>query len=485
MNNKRKGNSIIDWIWDFFSSLKVGMTIVGLLAVGSAIGTIYPQTNAIPSPNPDVYYLQKYGELGDLYHRMGLTDAFNSWWYLTLVLLLAISLVIVSIDRGVPLYKSLKNQPVARKVIGIKADRLYTSKEGGEEELDRMAEALKKRRYKVRREAGALLAEKGRFPRFGPYVLHAGLIIIILGVFSRLIPGWYYDDMVWLKEGERKEVSELGFSVENKGFVLEYYDEARTRAKKFETDVAVYEGDKQTDAAHLIVNKPLKYEGTYIFQNSFDPTPMFKNGTIELVEKNTGKSLGTFDLDFNNPQAEYKVGEHTLTMVNYFPDIRVDLEKQDIYTNSTDPYNPGIQFDIMGPGLEKPSRQWMMPMAPFVERMLGKEYLFELRFKEVDLFNMTGLLVHRDFGVPIVYTGTAIVLWGLVLCYYFQHRRIWARLEEGVLHVGANTNKNWLGMRTEFNKTLTPLGYEPAVLKSKAKKQQAQQTESAETETAT
>ncbi|HEU4964543.1 MAG TPA: cytochrome c biogenesis protein ResB, partial [Bacilli bacterium] len=177
-----------------------------------------------------------------------------------------------------------------------------------------------------------------------------------------------------------------------------------------------------------------------------------------------------FNLDFNHPQPSYQVGDYTLTMVNYFPDIRVDLEKKEIYTNSTDPYNPGVQFDIQGPGMDKPSRQWMMPMAPFVEQMLGKDYVFQLKFQDVDLFHMTGLLVHRDLGVPIVYTGCALVLFGLVLCYYFQHRRIWARLENGVLHVGANTNKNWLGMRNEFNKTLTANGFESAVLKPKLKK---------------
>ena len=464
--------TIFDHVWDFFASVKVGITIIVLIAIGSVLGTIYPQTNAIPSPNPEYYYMDTYGKLGDLYYRLGLADTFTSWWFLVLVLMMAISLIIVSIDRGVPLYRSLKNQPVARKVIAIRSDRLYANKEGASEaDLTALGESLKKHRYKIRQENGALLAEKGRFPRFGAYIIHLGLIIIILGVFSRLIPGWYYTDMVWLKEGERKDIPEVGFSVQNNGFELEYYPDS-DRVKKYETDAVVYELGSNEPAAkkHLIVNDPLNFKNTLIFQNSFDPNPMFKSAKMELIEKATNKSLGTFEIDFNDPTAEYKVGDFKLKMINYFPDIQIDKDKG-VFTKSRDPYNPGIMFEITGPGYEEPSKQWMLPMAPFVEQMLGQEYKFTLKFvpDSLQLFHMTGLRLEKDLGVPIVYFGLAVVLWGLVLVFYFQHRRVWARLEEGVLHIGGNANKNWLGMTKEFNRALAPLDIEPAELKSKGK----------------
>lgn len=473
MQNGKK-RSVFDAIWEFFASVKVGITIILLLAIGSVLGTVYPQVNAIPSPNPQFYYMDTYGKLGDFYYRIGLADTFNTWWYLTLVLMLAISLIIVSIDRGVPLYKSLKNQPVARKVIAIQSDRLYTkADEADEAKLNDLAEQLKKRRYKLRQENGALLAEKGRLPRFGAYVIHLGLIIIILGVFSRLIPGWYYTDMIWLKQGEKKAVGNLGFEVMNNGFTLEFYDQDQTRVKKFETDAVVLQGGKEVAKKHLLVNDYLTFDHANIYQNSYDPQPMFKTGTIELIDTKTNQSLGTFNLDFNEPQREYKVGAYTLTMANYFPDIKIDPDKG-VFTNSRDPYNPGIQFDITGPDLTEPARQWMMPLAgPFVKQMLGKDYRFDLVFKDVDLFHMTGLKVEKDLGWWwIVFPGLIITLYGLVLVFYFQHRRVWARLEEGVLHVGANTNKNWLGMTNEMKRVLEPIGIDPMLLKRKEEPKQ-------------
>lgn len=464
---QKQQKNVFDTIWDFFASLKVGIGIIVLLALGSIIGTIYPQTNAIPSPNPDAYYLEKYGKFADLYHRLGFTDTFNSWWYLTLAMALAVSLVIVSIDRGVPLYKSLKNQPVARKVLSIRTDRLYAKHEQAKEaDLDTLAAALKKSRYKVRREQGALLAEKGRLPRFGAYIIHLGLIIIIAGVLTRLIPGWYHTEMVWLKQGERKEVAEVGFALQNQGFSLEFYDKEMTRPKKYETDIAVFEGEELKASKHLLVNDYLLYNNTYIFQNSYDPNAMFKSIDVDLVDRKTEQTLGHFKIDFMNIQKEYKAGEYTLKMVNYYPDLRVD-EANGAYTVSTDPYSPGMRFDITGPGLEKPSNQWFLPMAPFMADVLNKDYPFLLKSTAGETYNMTGILLQKDLGVPIVYTGCAIVMWGLVLCFYFQHRRIWARLEDDVLHIGANTNKHWVGMNKELNKSLTGLGWEAPIYKPK------------------
>ena len=44
---------------------------------------------------------------------------------------------------------------------------------------------LKKRNYNVKVEDGNVLAEKGRFSRWGPYVNHIGLIIFLFGAMLR------------------------------------------------------------------------------------------------------------------------------------------------------------------------------------------------------------------------------------------------------------------------------------------------------------
>src|SRR5699024_8366787 len=54
--------TVIDKIWNMFSSVKVGVTLIVLVFIASAIGTIFPQADFIP-PNldPAVYYEDQYG----------------------------------------------------------------------------------------------------------------------------------------------------------------------------------------------------------------------------------------------------------------------------------------------------------------------------------------------------------------------------------------------------------------------------------------
>ena len=86
--------------------------------------------------------------------------------------MIGVSLVVCSLDRVIPLYKGLKNQRVEKSTSFIERQRIAVSKEIQAEEkeewLKKWQEVLSKHRYHVRRENDSLLAEKGRFSRWGP-----------------------------------------------------------------------------------------------------------------------------------------------------------------------------------------------------------------------------------------------------------------------------------------------------------------------------
>ena len=102
--------TIIDKIWSFFSSVKVGVWLI-VITLASAIGTIFPQEMYItPGIAPAEYYKQEYGFLGQLYYQLGFNNLYGSWWYMILIASIGISLVICSLDRVIPLYKALKSK---------------------------------------------------------------------------------------------------------------------------------------------------------------------------------------------------------------------------------------------------------------------------------------------------------------------------------------------------------------------------------------
>src|SRR5699024_9420307 len=129
-----------------------------------------------------------------------------------------------------------------------------------EEEKERLIQNIKKQRYKIFIENGNILAEKNRFSRWGPYVNHIGLIIILFAAILRMTPIFFLDDYVWVREGEQKVIPSTNgqYYIENKQFILETYEgeeaekfaAALERAgevhKNYQTDVIIYEDQGDT-----------------------------------------------------------------------------------------------------------------------------------------------------------------------------------------------------------------------------------------------
>jgi cytochrome c biogenesis protein len=61
-------------------------------------------------------------------------------------------------------------------------------------------------------------------------------------------------------------------------------------------------------------------------------------------------------------------------------------------------------------------------------------------------------------AMPYIWFGAAVSMIGLIMGFYWQHRRIWLRVEGARLMLGAHTNKNWFGIRKEVADALGKTG---------------------------
>src|SRR5690625_3991899 len=96
IRSKTRNKSIVDKIWNFFSSIKVGVTLIAIALVASALGTIYPQQIYIPNNNePSAYDEQEYGITGRIYYQLGFHELYSSWWYMIIIAMIGISIFIV------------------------------------------------------------------------------------------------------------------------------------------------------------------------------------------------------------------------------------------------------------------------------------------------------------------------------------------------------------------------------------------------------
>ena len=477
IRSKTYNKSIIDKIWNFFSSVKVGVSLIIITLIASALGTIFPQEFYVQVATQEekaLYYKQNYGVFGELYYNLGLSDLYSSWWYQILVGLLGISIIVASLDRGIPLYKSLKNQRVKRHESFIKRQRIVAhgpvTEGDSSKTLDLIEEKMKSLRYKVRRDGNALLAEKNRFARSGPYINHLGLIIFLLGVMLRFLPGFHVDESMWIREGEVRAIPGMdGYFLENKQFILETYDNDPTRAqieqgvaaiaKNYQTDVKLYKqaegavlGD--TENMELVkeysirVNHPLKYDGYAIYQMDYRLNEL-KSMTFELTHKQSGESLGSMKIDLTNPEKEYDLGENTkVQILDYYPDFS-GLKDGVPQTKSQYPNNPAFVFKMMTPDKPEGEVSFVSIGASPIE---AGENEYKMTFKGVETRNVSGLTIRKDVTIPILIIGGVIFLLGLAIGSYWNHRRLWVQqLEDGKIMLAAHTNKNWFSMKKDLD----------------------------------
>jgi len=490
--SQKKNPHLIDRIWNFFSSVKIAVWLIVITLLASALGTIYKQeTQFVNFDDPD-YYRRTYGWTGELYYRLGLSNTYESWWFMTLLVMIGTSLVVCSLDRVLPLYRALSKQQIRKHVQFLTRQKVVYSSPIEDNSVDwtkRFGQELAKKRYRIHQDGDALLAEKNRFSRWGPYINHIGLIIFLLAVLAGSIPSLKLDEYIGVKVGDTVRVPNTNFYVKNEAFVIEYYEDdelpdklkGTDRVKKYETVATLYECTDNCAATvgepelrelkqhDIIVNDPLVHEGYNIYQTGFDNTMRLSQVSPMLVDRTTGESYGPFELSIANPASSYEVGPFKLTLLTRFLDFT--LQDGQPANKSRDANAPAFLFQIEGPGLTEGGDKFIyFPIARDRDRF-GQDLLnqslsehasrigFELNGMESLEFEgaVSFLNVRLNRAMPFVWIGAAISMIGLIMGFYWQHRRVWLRIDNGILTLGAYTNKNWYGMRGDVASALSRL----------------------------
>lgn len=480
--------SIVDKVWSFFSSVKVGVWLIVVALVASAMGTIFPQEMYIPieaeSRNPAVFYEDWYGLPGKIFYQLGFHELYSSWWYMILISLIGISLVICSIDRVVPLHRALKMQKPKRHETFLNRQRLYSeSKNISIEERKQVIQSLKRQRYKVLDEEGHILAEKGRFSRWGPYVNHIGLIIILIASLLRMTPWLFLDDYVWVREGQRIVIpgTDGEYYIENKEFILETHDDERFKdaidrvggnvPSNFQTNLIIY---KNADASipgadpklekvvedKVYMNHPLKFDGYTLYQSGYQQNE-FSDMSFKIYETDDSEqeAMDTFKVDLTKFETEYKLESGFRVVINkYYPDY--ELDDGEPRSKTKFPRNPAFVFFIYPPNSESPEVSFI-GIGKNIDATGENEY--KLGIVDFEMHDVSGMTLRKDYTLPLFGLGAFVFMFGVVQGMYWQHRRIWIHPKESDLLLAAHTNKNWFGIKKDIEKVISGTNIEMVV----------------------
>jgi len=416
----------------FFTSIKLAIVLLIILAVASILGTLIPQGRSVEE------YAARYGALSTLFIRLQLTGLYHSIWYLALLGLFALNIIVCTLERLAPKWRRATKPHVVTDPKSLAA--LKTSVRikrnaplaGVQSEVTKLLEGA---RYKVRAEAQgsriALLGRKRIGGIFGSDVVHLGLLIILAG---GIISGaTSIRDNLALNEGDIKPVPKADFEVRLDKFTTEYYPDGNVKAWK--SDLTVLEQKKPVLSKTISVNHPLTYEGYSFYQTSYGFN--WQNPAVEIWAKS--KSDPVF-----LKKMTLKVGERapledkektTIAVQGFLPDFVLGEANQP-ESRSDQPNNPAALIEGFR-GAEKVFSGWIFANYPDFAQMhagteKGKDAQTDLAFelKRFESAQYSVLEAAKDPGANLIWIGCILLIAGLALAFYWPTWEIKAILEE-------------------------------------------------------
>jgi len=435
--------SLTDRIWDFFCSLKLTIIIMLLLAVTSIIGTVIQQN----APAED--YIREYGQANyELFVKLQFVDMYHSWWFIGLLGLFSVNLICCSIKNFPRVWNFVKKpQLVATPgILKNSANRAeYSSKEDAQQLTRRLSDLVKKEFGKVTETEvdgkRYLFAQKGIYSRFGAYVTHVSILVIMAGAivgnlwgykaYVNIVEGQWVNQ-VWTRDGQNK--IDLGFIVRCDNFDVSFYPNSR-RPKDYTSDLVVLENGQEVLRKRIEVNDPLTYKGITFYQSSYGAAgnPFFK---VKVTENATGKVM---DFDARQGEPIKLPGDYNFTITNF--------------TSNDRQFGPAMQLSVSTPDGKRgrPFAVWQK----YPEFDIKRAGVFSFALVDYKEPQFTGLQVAKDPGVEIVWLGCFLMVFGSMAAFFVSHKRIWVCLEtEGQktkVQVAANAHRNQAGFSLAFD----------------------------------
>ena len=422
------------------TNLRLAIALLLLIAVFSISGTVIEQGQ---SP---AFYQTNYPEHPALFgfltwkviQVLGLDHVYRTWWYLGLLIVFGASLTACTFTRQLPALKTARRWKYYQEPRQFQ--KLALSAELDDISVQSLKEILHKRKYTIFQEPekqDILYARKGIIGRIGPIIVHVGIVTILLGGILGAMTGFIAQEMI--SSGDTFQVKNIidagpwanfqnlkDWSVRVNRFWIDYTPTGGI--DQFYSDMSVVNNQgEEIDHQKIFVNQPLRYHGVTFYQTDwgisaiqikFNNSPIFQLPMASLDTKGKGRLWGSWIP--TKPDLSEGVSV-----------IAKDLQGMVLIYDSTgklvDTVRTGMSTNINGVNL-----------------------------KIVDVIGSTGLQIKSDPGIPIVYSGFALLMLGATMS-YFSHSQIWALKTSDRLYIGGKTNRAQVAFEKEILEILDTL----------------------------
>jgi cytochrome c biogenesis protein len=424
------------------SDLRLAIGLLVVIAIASGVGTAIPQQEA------EDFYHQLYDQQpwlglvnGGWVLRLQLDHIYSSSWFLALLAALGLALLVCSWRRQWPALQAAVrwvdySQPRQLSKLSV-AQTLNCSAPGGQ--LDALEALLRQQGWQLRRQSERLAARRGIVGRIGPLLVHAGLVLLLVGAAWGSLAGQRSEQFLApgrsLELLDRRGHSQLTLALDS--FAVQR--DPAGRPEQFSSQLRLLqpsEGEAGDDGtllktAAISVNHPLRFRGMTLYQADW---------ALAAIGVRLGRSP-VLELPL---QSFPQLGEQIWGLV--LP-TRPDGSQPVLLLLSSEA-GPVDVFGADGRSLGQLS--------------IGGDPLEVdgLPIRVASVLPASGILLKRDPGVPLVYGGFGLALAGGALS-LVATRQLWAISEgsgiDGRLHVAGLCNRNLTAFAGELPQLLQQL----------------------------
>jgi cytochrome c biogenesis protein len=441
----------------FFASVNLAIVLLILISAASILGTLIPQQEAA-----GLFISRLSPGMADILHGLQLFNIFHSTWFIILLGLLALNLIVCSLDRFPMAWKRFRQESAPDRddlFEEIPSDQVTIKETPLSEEAQRLEMLLKKKTGRVRRrdadDRSYLYVGKGAYSYFGVYLIHVSVLVVMAGFIVGFLFG--FEGAMNIPEGESSDVvalkggrglKKLDVSVRCDRFFIDFY--ADGAPKTYRSDLTFLEGGHALQSSSVLVNHPVEIAGMRFYQASYGMVP-------------SGDPVMTVRLD-NKKIKDVKVA---IGMAFELPGKKAQVQMTRVEENLMG-MGPAVKLNIQSPAghiqfwvfeaIEQimQANPGLLEQVPLLNPGAFEPYIFSL--EQADSRYYTGLQVARDPGVPVVASGALLMMIGFIIVFFCSHRQIWIRLDRKAdktrISIAGKSNRDAVGLNREIRKLL-------------------------------
>lgn len=407
------------------ANLNFAIFILLCIAFFSIIGSIIEQEQSLD------YYQMNYPVADHLIQLnwriivlLGLDHIYDTWWFLSILLIFSCSIVICTFSSQLPSLKNARRWKFLN--INLNISKKVTSNKFDDNSLSNMIYSLNYRHYYVFHKKLSLYAYKGLFGRISPIFVHIGIIITLIGFVLSILGSFTVQEMIPIGESIHlkniiksglysKLPSNLVCKVDS--FFITYNTD--NSIKQFFSNISILNTSSQILIKKIIqVNAPLKFHALTFYQTDW-------NINAIRIYVNTSNII-------QQPLQKIKIGNKVI----WLGTLSLDSEESIIF----------LLFNLKDPILIYNQSGYYLKALDVNTNLVINNNL--LNFQEILV--STGLQIKVDPGISLVYFGFFIIMVSTVAS-YISYCQIWVNINSNLLDINGSVNRGMLHFEEDLS----------------------------------